>query len=194
MSTQTPTSPATQQSQSQGGCCGSQSSCSSEQPAAPASSCSSEQPAAPASSCSSEQSSASPAIEDSLAQLQAPPQEFVTDPEAADAVIKLTEGAAKEIKRYLVEKNVPADYVLRVGVSGGGCSGFQTQLGFDSRIDETADSVSEQFGVKIVMDRKFDMFMGGTIIEYMDGIDKRGFKFINPNETGSCGCGKSFSV
>ena len=190
MSTETPTKTANEQAQSQGGCCGSQGSCSSEQPAAQtqSSSCSSEQPAAQAGSCSS------PAIEDSLAQLQAPPQEFVTDPAAADAAIKLTEGAAKEIKRYLVEKNVPENFVLRVGVSGGGCSGFQSHLGFDSRIDEEADSVTEQFGGKVVMDQKFDMFMSGTVIEYMDGIDKRGFKFINPNETGSCGCGKSFSV
>lgn len=118
----------------------------------------------------------------------------MTDPEAADAVIKLTAGAAKEIKRYLVEKNVPENFVLRVGVSGGGCSGFQSHLGFDSRVDELADSVSVQYGVKVVMDRKFDMFMNGTVIEYLDGIDKRGFKFMNPNETGSCGCGKSFSV
>lgn len=183
----TETTPATQQAQ--GGCCGSQGGCSSEQPAAQAAPA---QAAAPAGSCSS--SGGSPAIEDSLAQLQAPPQEFVTDPNAADAAIKLTEGAAKEIKRYLVEKNVPENFVLRVGVSGGGCSGFQSHLGFDSRIDETADAVTEQFGVKVVMDRKFDMFMSGTVIEYLDGIDKRGFKFVNPNETGSCGCGKSFSV
>ena len=56
------------------------------------------------------------------------------------------------------------------------------------------DVISEQFGIRVAMDRKFEMFMAGTTIDYLDGSDRRGFKFDNPNAQSTCGCGKSFSV
>lgn len=119
---------------------------------------------------------------------------YVTDPMAADAPIKLSDKAAIEIKRFMSEKNVPEGCVLRIAVLAGGCSGFQEHLGFDVRVNEEADHISEQYGIRVAIDKKFLMFLGGTTIDYLDGIDKRGFKFDNPNAKGSCGCGKSFSV
>ena len=128
-------------------------------------------------------------------QLEAPQtSEYATDSSAGDAIVRLSEKAADEVKRFMSEKNVPDGCVLRIALAGGGCSGFEPHLGFDNRIDEEADEVTEQFGIPVAIDRKFQMFMQGTTIDYLDGIDKRGFKFDNPNATSSCGCGKSFSV
>lgn len=167
MSTDTTASPA--ETQAAGGCCGSN-----------------------PSGCSSH-GSAAPAPPPQLTQIETPTP-YVYDPAATDAVIRLTEKAAIEIKRFLAEKNVPDGCVLRIAVRGGGCSGFEQHLGFDTRVDEENDLVSEQFGIKVALDRKFEMHMAGTTIDYLDGIDRRGFKFDIPNATGSCGCGKSFSV
>lgn len=166
MSTDTPASPA-QTEQAQGGCCGSNpSGCSSHGAAQP-------QPI----------------------QLEAPQtSEYVTDPAAGDAIVLLSEKAAVEVKRFMTEKNVPDGCFLRVALAGGGCSGFEPKLGFDTQLNEESDQVSEQFGVQVAIDKKFQMFMQGTTIDYLDGIDKRGFKFDNPNATSSCGCGKSFAV
>lgn len=171
MSTDTPASPA-DQAQAQapaGGCCGSNpSGCSSHGAAAPA-----PQPI----------------------QLEAPQTtEYVTDPDAGDAIVKISQKAAVEVQRFMSEKNVPEGCVLRIALAGGGCSGFEPHLGFDNRVDEEADQITEQFGIRVAIDKKFTMFMQGTTVDYLDGIDKRGFKFDNPNATSSCGCGKSFSV
>lgn len=119
---------------------------------------------------------------------------YVTDPAAAEAPIKLSEKAALEIKRFMVEKKVPDGCVLRIAVMAGGCSGYQEHLGFDTRVSDEADHITEQYGIRVAIDKKFLMFLAGTTIDYLDGIDRRGFKFDNPNAKGSCGCGKSFSV
>ncbi len=119
---------------------------------------------------------------------------YKTDPAAAEAPIKLSDKAATEIKRFMSEKKVPDGCVLRVAVLAGGCSGFQEHLGFDTKVNADADHISEQYGIRVAIDKKFIMFLAGTTIDYLDGIDKRGFKFDNPNAKSSCGCGKSFSV
>lgn len=108
--------------------------------------------------------------------------------------ITLTETAAKEIKRILDEQKFEEGTVLRVGVAGGGCSGFQYSLGFANDYDETADSKSEQHGVTVVVDKKSDLYLDGTSVDFYEGLDKRGFTFNNPNAVKSCGCGSSFSA
>ncbi len=113
--------------------------------------------------------------------------------QVAESVVFLTEKAAIEVKRFISEKNVPGECVLRIALQGGGCSGFEPHLGFDNKVSDE-DIISEQFGIRVAIDKKFVMFMNGTTIDYHDGIDRRGFKFENPNATSSCGCGKSFSV
>lgn len=109
-------------------------------------------------------------------------------------MVTVTENAAKEIKRVMDEQKMPAGMVLRIGVSGGGCSGFQYKLGFDDKADPAKDFVVEQHGVPVAVDKKSDLYLDGTTVDFHNGIDKRGFTFNNPNVTKSCGCGSSFGM
>jgi iron-sulfur cluster assembly accessory protein len=106
----------------------------------------------------------------------------------------LTEKAAGEVKKIIAEQKLDAATVLRIGVAGGGCSGFQYSLGFDTAWDPKADTREEQHGVAVVVDRKSDLFLDGTTLDFHDAIDKRGFTFNNPNAKKSCGCGSSFQA
>ena len=108
-------------------------------------------------------------------------------------MITLTERAVKEIRRIFEEQNLPADTVLRVGIKGGGCSGFSYSLGFDDRVDDT-DQVSETEGIRVVCDPKSFLYVNDTTVDFEDSLMGRGFKFDNPNASKSCGCGDSFSV
>jgi iron-sulfur cluster assembly protein len=108
--------------------------------------------------------------------------------------VTLTEKAAGEIKRVITEQNFPDGTVLRIGVAGGGCSGFQYSLGFDNQSDAAKDHVSEQHGVRLAVDKKSALFLDGTSVDFYDGIERRGFTFNNPNAVKSCGCGSSFSA
>lgn len=108
--------------------------------------------------------------------------------------ITLTEAAATEIRRVIDEQNRPELKYVRVGVVGGGCSGFQYSFNFTNEYDEAADMLSEQHGVGVVVDKKSDLFLDGTTIDFYTGLDKRGFTFDNPNAVKSCGCGSSFSA
>jgi iron-sulfur cluster assembly protein len=107
--------------------------------------------------------------------------------------VTLTEKAASEVKRIFEEQNLTADVVLRVGVQGGGCSGFSYSLNFDNATSER-DRVNDFFGVKLAVDKKYDGYLEGTVIDFYDGLEKRGFVFNNPNVVKSCGCGSSFQV
>ena len=82
---------------------------------------------------------------------------------------------------------------IRVSVKGGGCSGLMYDLGFDAQIVDT-DHVFEDKGIKIVVDRKSLLYLAGTTLEFSDGLNGKGFQFINPNASRTCGCGESFSV
>jgi iron-sulfur cluster assembly protein len=106
----------------------------------------------------------------------------------------LTEKAAGEIKRVLSEQKLPETTVLRVGVTAGGCSGFQYALGFDNNTDAAKDHVDEQHGLKVAVDKKSALYLDGTTIDFYDGLERRGFTFNNPNVVKSCGCGSSFSA
>jgi iron-sulfur cluster assembly protein len=107
--------------------------------------------------------------------------------------VSLTEKAASEVKKIITEQNLPDGTVLRVGVQGGGCSGFSYSLGFDAATSER-DRVVDVHGVKLAVDKKFDPYLEGTVVDYYDGLEKRGFVFNNPNVVKSCGCGSSFQV
>jgi iron-sulfur cluster assembly protein len=108
--------------------------------------------------------------------------------------ITLTERAANEVKRIIEEQKLESDMVLRVSVTGGGCSGFSYFLGFDKQLDEKADSRSTQHGVEVVVDRKSALYLDGTTVDFYEGLEKRGFTFDNPNAVKSCGCGSSFQA
>jgi len=108
--------------------------------------------------------------------------------------VTLTEKAASEVKKIIADQQLTPETVLRVGVAGGGCSGFSYSLGFDTQVDPAADSIKEQHGIKVVVDKKSDLFLDGTTLDFHEGIDKRGFTFDNPNAKKSCGCGSSFQA
>lgn len=82
---------------------------------------------------------------------------------------------------------------IRVSVKGGGCSGLMYELGFDAQVVDT-DHVFEDQGVKILVDRKSLLYLVGTTLEFSDGLNGKGFQFVNPNASRTCGCGESFSV
>jgi iron-sulfur cluster assembly protein len=105
-----------------------------------------------------------------------------------------TEKAANEVKRIMVDQKIEPEMVLRVGVTGGGCSGFPYALGFDKSYDEKVDSKYEYHGVPVVVDKKSALYLDGTTIDFYEGLEARGFKFDNPNAVKSCGCGSSFQA
>lgn len=108
--------------------------------------------------------------------------------------VLLSEVAAKEIQSIIKDQELDAEKVrLRVGVKGGGCSGFSYVLDLTESQKET-DEVFEQHGIKIICDPKSLLYLNGTTIDFRDELMGRGFVFSNPNATTSCGCGSSFSV
>lgn len=106
--------------------------------------------------------------------------------------IELTETAAREIKQIIQQQELDAAKTrLRVGVKGGGCSGFSYLLDLTEQERET-DEKFERNGITIVCDPKSYLYLNGTTIDFKDEIMGRGFVFNNPNATSSCGCGSSF--
>lgn len=106
--------------------------------------------------------------------------------------IQITDSALKQLKRIMGEQNVPDEYGLRVGVKGGGCSGFSYILGFD--VLKEKDAVFEIEGFKVYMEKSHSMYLLGMEIDWLEGLNNRGFTFNNPNASDSCGCGSSFSA
>ena len=109
----------------------------------------------------------------------------------AAPLLSLTESAAVKIKQLLAEE---ADVeVLRIAIQGGGCSGFQYGLGFDTAAAE-GDFEFEQHGVTVVVDPFSAPYLQGAEVDYVDSIQAAGFAVNNPNAVASCGCGHSFQV
>jgi len=108
--------------------------------------------------------------------------------------IDLTEKAASEVKRIMEDPRFEEGTVLRVGVSGGGCSGFSYKLAFDNAVNEDQDSRFECHGVPVVVDKKSALYLEGTTVDFYEGVERRGFTFENPNAVKSCGCGSSFQA
>ena len=107
--------------------------------------------------------------------------------------ITLTEKAEQKVKEIMADQ--PETYVgLRIQVVGGGCSGFSYRMGFDKTYDETTDQLFEFGELKVFVDRSSLLHMDGAEVDYVEGLHGAGFKFNNPNATGSCGCGESFST
>ena len=109
--------------------------------------------------------------------------------------ITLTESAAKEIRSIIKDQGLPEDASrLRVGVKGGGCSGFSYMLDLVEDAPSESDEQLESNGVKILCDMKSYLYLNGAEIDFKDEVMGRGFVFKNPNATSSCGCGSSFSA
>lgn len=115
--------------------------------------------------------------------------------------VSLSEVAAREVKAIIEQQNemaakngeTPRKFYLRVGVKGGGCSGFNYTLDLTESVQESDESWS-QHGVDVICDAKSQLYLEGTMIDFRDELMGRGFVFSNPNATSSCGCGSSFSV
>jgi iron-sulfur cluster insertion protein len=107
-----------------------------------------------------------------------------------DTAISLTDSAVSKLTELLA--NEAAEQALRIAVTGGGCSGFQYALGFDDQ-READDIVIEQGGVRVLVDPTSAEYLQGAVVDFQDGLNGKGFAIENPNSTGSCGCGQSFS-
>jgi iron-sulfur cluster assembly protein len=109
--------------------------------------------------------------------------------------ITLTELAAKQIKDIIQQQNLPAGQTkLRVGVKGGGCSGFSYMLDLTEEVAAETDEELESNGVPILIDSKSLLYLDGTEIDFKDDVMQSGFVFKNPNATSTCGCGSSFQA
>jgi iron-sulfur cluster assembly protein len=109
--------------------------------------------------------------------------------------ISLSETAAREIKTIIAQQELPAEATkLRVGVKGGGCSGFSYMLDLTEETKSDMDEEMESNGIKILCDMKSYLYLNGTEIDFKDEVMGRGFVFKNPNATSSCGCGSSFTA
>jgi iron-sulfur cluster assembly protein len=108
-------------------------------------------------------------------------------------MIIVSDKAKERILELKKEEGRTENENIRVSVKGGGCSGLMYDLGFDATMVET-DHVFEDKGVKILVDRKSLLYLAGTVLEFSDGLNGKGFQFINPNASRTCGCGESFSV
>lgn len=108
--------------------------------------------------------------------------------------IELTERAAKEVVTIIKDQKLdPEKTFLRLGVKGGGCSGFSYTLDLTENRQESDESW-DIHGVKVICDPKSQIYLDGTSVDFKDEVMGRGFVFNNPNATNTCGCGSSFSA
>jgi iron-sulfur cluster assembly protein len=118
--------------------------------------------------------------------------ETLLDTPTATSPILLTQDAVEQLNLIRQQENIPNDYCLRVGVKGGGCSGFSYVLGFDLPKDN--DDIFEANGIRVAMNKAHAIYLLGMEVDFLNGLDNRGFTFNNPNASGTCGCGTSFSA
>jgi len=120
--------------------------------------------------------------------------ETATTTTSSASAINLSETAAREIRNIIQQQELDGDKIrLRVGVKGGGCSGFSYLLDL-TESQKDSDEQFEQHGIKVIVDPKSLLYLNGTTIDFKDEIMGRGFVFQNPNATTTCGCGSSFSA
>src|SRR5712664_3040064 len=115
-----------------------------------------------------------------------------TPPEVKAAPISLTPNAIAKVQQIMAQQN-PAPAGLRVGVVGGGCSGFSYSMQFESA-SGLMDKVFDMDGLKVYVDATSVMYLNDCVVDYVETLEGAGFKFENPNVKSTCGCGSSFSV
>jgi iron-sulfur cluster assembly accessory protein len=112
--------------------------------------------------------------------------------EKKQAPVSLTPNAIAKVKQIMAQQN-PAPAGLRVGVVGGGCSGFSYSMQFENA-SGLMDKVFDMDGLKVYVDATSVMYLNGCVVDYVETLEGAGFKFENPNVKSTCGCGSSFSV
>ncbi len=113
---------------------------------------------------------------------------------ADTTAISITDKARLKVYALMNESGVsPSGYFVRVGVKGGGCSGLSYELDFDDEIKK-GDMEFGDDQLKIVCDMKSFLYLCGTELDFSDGLNGKGFNFVNPNASRTCGCGESFSI
>ena len=108
-------------------------------------------------------------------------------------MVSVTETAKKKIFSLLDEEGMHRDAYVKVGVSSGGCSGLSYKLDFTNEMSE-GDKLIEDYGVRILIDKKSLLYLVGTVLDFSGGLNGKGFTFNNPNATRTCGCGESFAI
>ena len=122
----------------------------------------------------------------------AAPPPVSDEPVGLDTLVNLTPIAATKVNEIRDAEQIEAEMGLRLRVVGGGCAGFSYDLYFDNPTE--VDQQFEVQGVRVVVDEMSLMYLVGTEIDYVEGLQGAGFKFNNPNVKSTCGCGSSFSV
>jgi iron-sulfur cluster assembly protein len=107
--------------------------------------------------------------------------------------IYISERAKEKVLELLTTEGKGDDYFVRVSVVSGGCSGLTYKMDFDNEV-KAGDQIFEDKGMKLITDRKSVLYLFSTILEYSDGLEGKGFHFMNPNASRTCACGESFSV
>jgi iron-sulfur cluster assembly accessory protein len=115
-----------------------------------------------------------------------------TTPEVKAQPITLTPNAIAKVKEIMAQQN-PVPTGLRVGVVGGGCSGFSYSMQFENSAG-MMDKVFDMDGLKVYVDATSVMYLNGCRVDYVETLEGAGFKFDNPNVKSTCGCGSSFNV
>jgi iron-sulfur cluster assembly accessory protein len=110
----------------------------------------------------------------------------------APEAVKLTAKAVDAIRKMHRQEGLSDEKGLRIAVVGGGCSGFQYALNFDTAKD--GDIVTDFDGIKVFVDETSIQYVAGTTLDYVEGLHNAGFRFDNPRATRTCGCGSSFSA
>lgn len=109
-------------------------------------------------------------------------------------IFTITDNAITQLKKLMSEDaKVTDEHFLRVGIKGGGCSGLSYELAFDN-INQEGDNIFETNNITVHIDKKSYLYLFGTELNYSSGLNGKGFEFINPNASRTCGCGESFAI
>ena len=109
-------------------------------------------------------------------------------------MVTLTDRALDKLVSLMIEDGVsPETHNLRVGVVGGGCSGLSYTMKFDDKV-ETSDTLVDLESIKVCINKLSLLYLAGTELDYQDGLNGKGFEWMNPNATRTCGCGESFGI
>lgn len=110
-------------------------------------------------------------------------------------MISISEKALIHLLELMKNEGITTEtHHLRVGVKGGGCSGLSYVMDFDDKIEESDELVNFLCGLKVAIDKKSVLYLFGTELNYSDGLNGKGFEWVNPNASRTCGCGESFAL